>query len=75
LNEVTDANRSHWATGAKQKKSLTECLAWHIKAQIKRPVGRAMYHFKWIERDKRRDKDEAENTTLCHIGEGRGWGE
>jgi Holliday junction resolvase RusA-like endonuclease len=57
LNEVISANRAHWSKGAKQKKSLTECLAWHIKAQIKHPVGKATYHFKWVEKDKRRDKD------------------
>ena len=58
LNEVTQANRTHWAAGAKQKKAFTEGIAWVLREQaryLKEPIGLAVYTYCWYCADKRRD--------------------
>lgn len=62
LNEVTLANRTHWAKGAKQKKEVQEQIALCIMAARSagnlRPVsGQCTVHFTWHEKTRRRDKD------------------
>jgi hypothetical protein len=60
LNEVTQANRTHWAAGAKQKRTLTEGIAWVLRDQARgltKPIGKAVFTFHWFEPDMRRDPD------------------
>jgi Holliday junction resolvase RusA-like endonuclease len=57
MNEINNDNRTHWAVGAKHKKELTEGVAWIIRAQFKKQIGKAIYSFKWIEPNERRDPD------------------
>lgn len=62
LNEVTLANRTHWAKGAKQKKEVQEqiavCIMGARAAGNLRPVtGQCTVHFTWHERTRRRDVD------------------
>lgn len=57
-NEMGDAARTHWSQAHKQKKRFTRiCGQYIIACQVpffKLPV---QVHFKWIERDQRRDFD------------------
>ena len=60
LNEVTNANRTHWAAGAKQKKLFTEGIAWVLREQARhltKPIDAAWYTFFWHCANKRRDPD------------------
>lgn len=62
LNEYQLACRSHWAVGAKMKKSVQRqiraCIQQATAKQELRPVeGACVVHFIWYEKTKRRDAD------------------
>lgn len=66
LNEVTQANRTHWAAGAKQKKTLTDGIAWVLREQARsmtQQIGLADYFFTWYERNRKRDPDNIASAT------------
>jgi Holliday junction resolvase RusA-like endonuclease len=66
LNEVTQANRTHWAKGAEQKKTLTDGIAWVLRDQARsmtRQIGLADYTFTWYERNRKRDPDNIASAT------------
>ena len=56
LNDYVDANRANRQYGAKMKRELETGICYFIKRmkKIKRPVE---LHFRWIEKDTRRDPD------------------
>jgi hypothetical protein len=58
LNDVIQADRTHWSKGAALKKSNMEVIMWDIIQQkIKKIGGPAHYHFQWIEPSAKRDPD------------------
>ena len=66
MNEVTNANRTHWAAGAKQKRTLTEGIAWVLREQARHmtgQIGLADYTFTWYERNRKRDPDNIASAT------------
>lgn len=58
LNEYIDAERASKYKAAKMKKQAEELISWSLKTgkkvKFKAPVT---IHYLWVERDKRRDKD------------------
>jgi len=63
LNEIGNANRTHWAVGAKQKKDAQEIVCAAILAAKLRPVTDypVTLLIVWYERDRRRDKDNVQS--------------
>lgn len=58
LNEYTDACRRKAIVGAKMKREQQDTVLWCIKQQIRgAKVGRAVFRFHWVEKDRRRDPD------------------
>lgn len=60
-NEMTDANRSHWSSGArlrKQELELCQAIILVAKSCQEHNFTRAVWvNFTWIEKDERRDLD------------------
>ena len=59
LNEVTEANRSHWAKGANLKKTETQKVVLAAQQQLKgvRITQPVMLEIVWYEKNKKRDID------------------
>ena len=59
LNEYTEVTRSNLYASAKMKKDAEERIIWEIRSQLKgwKTQGKVYVLFKWIEKNKRRDKD------------------
>lgn len=57
LNEVTAANRSHWSKGAKLKREAEEAIMDELRPQKILPIGRCHIEILFMEKNKRRDKD------------------
>ena len=64
LNEIIAwSKQGHFAGGkhhskmGKNKKLIEQSIAWQIKASKLRPMIQAKLIFTWVEKDKRRDKD------------------
>lgn len=56
LNEIIGKNRTHYHAGAKQKREAEELVMWTV-AGMKPIHHRVDIHFEWVERNRRRDKD------------------
>lgn len=57
LNDHIAAERSDKFVGAKLKKEATSICAWNAKTQCKEKFDLVYLDFHWIEKDRRRDKD------------------
>lgn len=58
LNEYIQAERAHRQKGAALKRDAQELIEWEISQQIDRPLREPVtMHYHWVERDRRRDKD------------------
>lgn len=58
LNEYIQAERTHRQRGAALKREAQELIEWEISQQIDRPLREPVtMHYTWVERDRRRDKD------------------
>lgn len=58
LNEYIQAERTHRQKGAALKRDAQELIEWEISQQIDRPLREPVtMHYTWVERDRRRDKD------------------
>jgi|GEM_PF-2310729 len=58
LNEITNANRTHWTKGAKQKKTLTFAVSYKALEVGLKPVTSAVdLTFVWYEPNQKRDLD------------------
>ena len=57
LNEVTTANRSHWSKGAKLKREVEDAIMDELRPQRVIPIGRCHIDILFVEKNKRRDKD------------------
>lgn len=57
FNEYNDTSRGNKYASATEKKTLTDMVAWECKAQHIKPMKSARIHFLWIEKNRRRDKD------------------
>ena len=57
LNEYIDECRSHPKKGGAFKKTWQNYVRQHIRSVKIRPVLQARFNFVWIEKNKRRDKD------------------
>lgn len=58
LNEYIQAERTHRQRGAALKREAQELIEWEISQQIDRPLREpVVMHYTWVERDRRRDKD------------------
>lgn len=58
LNDVTRANRTHWAVGAKQKAEAESRIGWYIREAKLKPVsGPCHVQIAWHEPNRRRDID------------------
>lgn len=58
LNELTNAARSHWAAGHKQKREATDLCRFWVNAARLKPIERPVkIHFDWFEPNMRRDPD------------------
>lgn len=58
-NETNNANRTHWAAGAKAKKVEQQTIMWAIKSARLAPVENypVTVRFLWKEPNRRRDPD------------------
>lgn len=58
LNDYIDAERVHRQKAAKMKRYWQEAVILAVRRQIRRGIPEPCYmHYCWIERDRRRDKD------------------
>ena len=57
LNEVTNANRRHWSRGARLKREAEEVIIDELRPQRVAPVGPCHIDILFVEKNKRRDKD------------------
>ena len=84
LNEYIQAERTHRQKGAALKRDAQELIEWEISQQIDRPLREPVtMHYTWVERDRRRDKDNISSMgrkliqdAMVSIGalENDGWG-
>ena len=86
LNEYVDAERGHRQKGARLKRETQTAVCMAIRTQLRgvrfdKPVR---MHYVWIERDKRRDKDNIcgygrkviqDALVQCKVLKNDGWGE
>lgn len=84
MNEVIDANRASKYAGAELKRTLTEALAWQIKAErLPQLSGPRHYRFTWYEANRRRDPDNIASSVKfifdgmkqAGVIENDGWGQ
>lgn len=58
LNEISNASRTNWYMGHKQKREATDlCRFWVNAAKLKPITTPIKVHFEWFEKDLRRDPD------------------
>lgn len=59
LNEYIEAERRNKYAGAKMRKQAEERIMWAAKAQLRgmRFEGPVIMHYRWVEPNRRRDKD------------------
>ena len=58
LNEYIEAERTHRQKGAALKRSAQRSVELALKRQIRGPLKEpVMMHYTWVEKDRRRDKD------------------
>lgn len=59
LNDYTAAERGNRQAAAKLKREVEAQIMWQAKAQLRgvKFRGKVCMHYLWIERDRRRDKD------------------
>lgn len=59
LNELIDAERTHRQKGAKIKRDAESVIRWCIRQQLRkaRPKTPVTLHYLFVEKDRRRDKD------------------
>jgi len=85
LNQLTNANRTHWAKGAKIKAEEEEWVRLSLLEQKAKPVKSypVTLSFSWYTKDKRRDPDNVASSKKVLIDglvrggvlRGDGWGE
>lgn len=57
LNEHTKTARGNKYASNSDKQTYTDIVAYECMSQGIKPVESAMFHFRWIEKNKRRNKD------------------
>lgn len=86
LNEYTAANRANPYRGGKMKKVNEELIIWSIRQQLRglHINKKVNIHYKFYEKNKRRDKDNIASTAMkfiqdslvkCGVLKGDGWKE
>jgi Holliday junction resolvase RusA-like endonuclease len=69
-NEITRANRSHWAVGAQQKKKMEDLIGRSILySQIKALECPVRVEIRWIEPDTKRDADNVSGAIKAILDE------